>query len=184
MGTDVIVLGIDPGTQELGYGVVAKEEGRLRFVACGSVAVPSQEPLSLRLEQLYDELQEIVQKYQPQALAVERPFFAKNARSAMKLGEVLGIVALASAKNGVEVYEYAPGEIKGAVTGYGAAGKGQVQRMVQEILGLDKVPDPPDAADALAVAICHYATQLKRRLSNIQHLTSHRHDRPAPWKAV
>lgn len=167
----MVVIGIDPGTRELGYGVVAKEKGHLRFVACGNLSGPSQEPLSRRLEQAYEGLQEIIQKWKPLALAVERPFFAKNARSAMKLGEVLGIVALASAKNGVEVYEYAPGEIKGAVTGYGAAGKGQVQRMVREILGLDKVPDPPDAADALAVAICHHVMQLKRRLSNIQHLS-------------
>lgn len=150
------VLGIDPGTRALGYGVVAKEEGCLRFVACGSVAVPSDEPLPRRLEQLYDGLQDLIEKYQPQALAVERPFFAKNAGSAMKLGEVLGIVALASAKHGVKIYEYAPNEIKRAVTGYGIAGKRQVQRMVREILSLDEVPDPPDAADALAAAICHH----------------------------
>jgi crossover junction endodeoxyribonuclease RuvC len=154
----MIVIGIDPGTRELGYGVVAKEEGHLRFVACGNLSVPSQDPLSLRLEQLYDELQEIIQKYQPQALAVERPFFAKNARSAIKLGEVLGIVALAAAKEGVPLSEYSPGQVKGAVAGYGAAGKRQVQRMVKDLLGLDQVPSPPDAADALAVAICHHHT--------------------------
>lgn len=160
----MIVIGIDPGTRELGYGVVAKGEGRLRFVACGNLSMPSQEPLPRRLEQLYEGLQAIIQKWKPLALAVERPFFAKNAKSAMRLGEILGIVALASAKEGVEVYEYAPGEVKGAVTGYGAASKGQVQRMVREILNLEGIPDSPDAADALAVAICHHMTPLKRQL--------------------
>ncbi|MBI3989104.1 MAG: crossover junction endodeoxyribonuclease RuvC [candidate division NC10 bacterium] len=152
----MIVLGIDPGLKVTGYGVVEGEKRGLRLVSCGRFDVSSEAPFPKRLHRLYLELGQLIEKHRPGCVAIERPFFAKNAQSALMLGEVVGVAILAAAEKELPVYEYSPQEIKGAVTGYGRAGKKQVQRMVKALLDLVNVPEPLDAADALAVAICHH----------------------------
>lgn len=156
MRSHVIVMGIDPGGTATGYGLVEKDGSRLKLVACGQLSGPPQEPFPKRLHQLYRGLCGLITEHRPGCVAIERPFFAKNAKSTLRLGEVVGVAALAAAEYGLPVSEYAPLEIKGAVTGYGRAGKHQVQRMVKVLLGLSDAPEPLDAADALAVAICHH----------------------------
>ena len=161
----MIILGIDPGLKVTGYGVVEGETGDLRLVSCGRFDSSSEAPFPERLHRLYRELCQLIEKHCPGCVAIERPFFAKNAQSILMLGEVVGVVILAAAEKALPVYEYSPQEIKGAVTGYGRAGKKQVQQMVKALLALVDVPEPLDAADALAVAICHHhAKTLKRKL--------------------
>lgn len=155
-------MGIDPGLKVTGYGVVEGDRGDLRLVSCGHLDVSSEAPFPKRLHRLYRGFCQLIEKHQPGCLAIERPFFAKNARSTLMLGEVVGVAILAAAEKALPVYEYSPQEIKGAVTGYGRADKGQVQRMVKALLDLADIPEPLDAADALAVAICHHhAAKLK-----------------------
>lgn len=163
------VLGVDPGTSVTGYGVVERKGGGLISVGYGIIASPPRRGMAARLETIYRALGEIIGQYRPDCLSVEGLFFAKNVQSALKLGQARGVALLAAAQAGLPLFEYSPAEIKGAVTGYGAADKGQVQRMVASLLGLDSIPTPPDAADALAVAICHLsAAALKGRIGSAQ----------------
>ena len=156
------VFGIDCGTNCTGYGVVdiecGRRETRLIAVASGGVRLAKDQPLPLRLAHIFTELSALMQLYRPDAVAVEEVFYSVNAKSALKLGHVRGVALLAAAMQGLPVAEYAPLTIKSAVVGYGLAQKEQVQYMVTRLLNLECVPEPADAADALAIAICHAHT--------------------------
>ena len=150
----MIVLGIDPGTAATGYGVIERTGSKLRAVDYGCVeTLPSQE-LPMRLLEIHRAVSELIVTHHPVLLGVERLFFNRNVQTAFAVGQARGVVLLAAAEHGVPVFEYGPHEVKLAVTGYGRAGKAQVQRMVQMVLGMPPLPRPDDAADALAVAIC------------------------------
>lgn len=150
----LLALGIDPGSKFTGYGLVAKEGSRLRFIAAGRISTKTSAPLSERLNQVFTGLRQVIRQYSPDIAAVEDIFFAKNVRSAVRLGHVRGVALLAAAEAGLTVSEYSPATIKMAVVGYGQADKSQVGLMVKKILGLDH-DLTEDAADALAAAICH-----------------------------
>lgn len=149
------VFGIDPGTATTGYGVVEEVEGDLRMLAFGVIRTPADQPLSIRLQSIYRALRKLATEWRPTATAVEELFFSRNVRTAMSVGQARGVALLAMADAGLDVAEYTPLVIKQAVTGYGNADKAQMQEMVRLLLGLAEVPRPDDAADALAVAICH-----------------------------
>ena len=148
----MIVLGIDPGTAALGYGIVEATAGRLREVDHGCLTTSADERLPDRLLAIHALVDELLALHQPDVLAVERLFFSKNVQTAFAVGQARGVVLLAAAQHGVSVREATPNEVKSAVAGYGAADKEQVQRMVQLVLGMSELPRPDDAADALAIA--------------------------------
>ncbi|MDI6895435.1 MAG: crossover junction endodeoxyribonuclease RuvC [Bacillota bacterium] len=148
------VLGIDPGTAALGYGVVEEREGALACAGYGCLHTPAGIPLAERLLRLYRSLQQVVREYVPSAVAVEEIFFCRNQRSAFAVGQARAVALLAAAEAGLPVYEYSPLQVKMAVVGYGRATKTQVQDMVARGLGLESHPRPQDAADALGVAVC------------------------------
>src|SRR5579864_9023924 len=153
------VLGIDCGTEYTGYGVVEQAaDGRLSCHAVGAIRLNSREPLSARLNSIFCRLRELIQEHCPDDVAIEDVFYAVNVKSALKLGQVRGVAMLAAATAGLPVAEYAPLAIKSAVVGYGRAEKSQVQQMVRRLLRLEDLPQPSDAADALAIAICHLHT--------------------------
>src|SRR5437870_4196880 len=152
------VLGIDCGSEITGYGVVDEAQGELRFIDAGCIRLPSGEGLPRRLATIFRRIGEIIEKQKPTMMAIEEVFYAANAKSALKLGHVRGVAMLAAARHGLEVAEYAPLAIKSAVVGYGRAEKQQVQQMVARLLHLETPPEPPDVADALAIAICHLHT--------------------------
>jgi crossover junction endodeoxyribonuclease RuvC len=159
------VLGIDPGTVATGYGVVEEQGDTLRAVTYGAVTTRATLPFAQRLLRIHQELQTLLVRTRPDCAAVEAVFFAKNVQSALRLGQARGVALLALAQAAVEIHEYSALEVKQAVTSYGRAEKGQVQEMVRLLLGLEETPQPADAADALAVAICHHhAARLKGRL--------------------
>jgi crossover junction endodeoxyribonuclease RuvC len=155
----VIVLGIDPGTAAVGYGIVEAAAGRLREVDHGCLTTSADEGLPDRLVAIHALVDELLALHQPDVLAVERLFFSKNVQTAFAVGQARGVVLLAAAQHGVSVREATPNEVKSAVTGYGAADKEQVQRMVQLVLGMAERPRPDDAADALAIAVWGANTQ-------------------------
>jgi crossover junction endodeoxyribonuclease RuvC len=148
------VLGIDPGSYVTGYGIVEEGANGLRCVLHGEIKLVRGTSLSACLQTICGGIQEVIRHSAPEAMAIENIFYGKNVRSLIKQGHVRGVAILAGADGGVPIHEYSPLEIKKAVVGYGRAEKGQVQRMVRAILKLPELP-PPDAADALAVAICH-----------------------------
>jgi crossover junction endodeoxyribonuclease RuvC len=150
-----LVLGVDPGTAILGYALVLGEADRLALVACGVITTPAHQPLPERLLAIYRGLGRLVDEHHPEAGAVEELFFSRNARTALAVGQARGVVLLALAHAGLPVYEYKPLEVKRAVAGYGSADKKQVQEMVRLLLSLERAPEPDDAADAAAVAVCH-----------------------------
>ena len=156
------VFGIDCGTEVTGFGVVETcDDGRgpeLAARASGAIRLAKSRPLPERLEQVFRELTAELERWRPDAVAIEEVFYSVNAKSALKLGQVRGVALLASARLGIPVAEYAPLKIKSSVVGYGLAQKAQVQFMVARLLGMDQVPQPADAADALAIAICHIHT--------------------------
>jgi crossover junction endodeoxyribonuclease RuvC len=156
------VFGIDCGTECTGYGVVEvvedRRETRLVSLASGGIALSKKQSFPNRLAQVYAELSSLIATYQPDAIAVEEVFFSANAKSALKLGHVRGVALLAAACAGLPVVEYSPLSIKSSVVGYGLAKKEQVQFMVARLLNLPGPPEPADAADALAIAICHIHT--------------------------
>jgi len=171
------VLGIDCGTEYTGYGIVdllfnGDREGErcdvsraprlegdhLVCVACGAIKVSPRDPMPTRLARIARGLEELIAVHRPNRVAIEDVFYAVNVKSALKLGQVRGVAMLTAASAGLEVAEYSPLSIKSAVVGYGKAEKQQVQQMVARLLRLDQIPEPPDAADALAIAICHLHT--------------------------
>ena len=151
----MLVLGIDPGLAITGYSLVRERAGDLSLLTCGAMTTGAHLSTAKRLEQLHAELKELLARYNPQEAAVERLFFSANAKTALLVGQACGVVLLTLAMADVPVYEYTPLQIKQAVTGYGRASKTQMQQMVKMLLGLEDIPQPDDAADAVAVAICH-----------------------------
>lgn len=149
------VLGVDPGTAITGYGLIESRDGELSVVNFGIITTPADQPLARRLQTIYRELSAILTRHHPTEAVVEKLFFSQNVRTAMSVGQARGVTLLALADAGLVVHEYTPLEVKQAVVGYGRATKRQIQEMVRMLLGLDTVPQPDDAADALAVAICH-----------------------------
>ena len=162
------IFGIDPGSERTGYGCVETDGRRHHLVACGAIAAAAAAPLPERLARIHQELTSLLAASRPDCVAIENIFHAANARSALKLGHARGVAMLAAAQAGCEVVEYTPAEIKRAVVGYGRAEKHQVQQMIKLLLGLDAVPSPHDAADALAVAICHLHSQLPAAAGRLQ----------------
>jgi len=151
----VIILGIDPGLANTGWGVVEQLGSRCRCLAYGCITTSPEEPLSGRLARVHDELAAVIERYAPTEASVESVYFSTNAKTAFATGQARGVAVLATARAGLELAEYGPGEIKLAVVGTGSAEKEQVQYMVRVVLGLPGVPQPDHAADALAAAICH-----------------------------
>jgi crossover junction endodeoxyribonuclease RuvC len=151
----VIVLGIDPGVANTGYGVVAQRRGRMLALDGGVVETASGRDAGARLATVYDRIGALMDEYRPDALALEDVYFGANARSAFAVGQARGVVMLAAGQRGIPCSSYTPQQVKGAVCGNGRAAKDQVQRMVQTLLALPELPRPDHAADALAVAICH-----------------------------
>lgn len=149
-----IILGIDPGTATTGWGVIKTEGSRLLPVAFGCITTPAKQAQSLRLQTIYTELTALLHRHQPVAVGVEKLFFYNNARTALSVGEARGAVLLAIQLAGIPLRECTPLQVKQAVSAYGQADKKQVQKMVAMILGLKEIPQPDDAADALAIAIC------------------------------
>jgi len=163
----MLAIGIDPGTAITGYGLVRElDDGSLQVVDYGVIQTPAGQAMPDRLVQIYQQLKQIIVLHSPQSGAVEKLFFARNVRTALSVGQARGVALLALAESGVAVAEYSPNEIKQAVAGYGAAEKIQVQMMVQALLDLEQIPQPDDAADALAVAICHLHSARIRSLEN------------------
>ena len=151
----VIVLGIDPGTANTGYGVVLSTGQRLAALDGGVIATDGREPLERRLVRIHARVNDLIRQHRPQAIAIEDIYFGSNARSAFSVGQARGAVMLTAGLHGVPAYGYTPQEVKQGVCGSGRAEKAQVQRMVQSLLSLPELPQPDHAADALAVAICH-----------------------------
>ncbi len=158
------VLGLDPGLTCAGYGLVEQADGGLRAVAYGAIRTPIG-PVPGRLARFYDELHAIITRERPDAVAVEKVLFNANVRTAMSVGQAAGVALLIAAQAGCEVAEYTPNEVKQTVAGYGAADKKQMQIMVAKLLGLTEIPKPPDAADALGLALTHLTTRKIRRLA-------------------
>lgn len=164
----MLVLGIDPGIGLTGYGLVGERpDGELMHVAHGAVSTPPNTPIEQRLQQIYREVRDLIEQYQPTHAAIEKLLFGKNVTTAMAVGQARGVTVLAIADCGVPIAEYTPASVKEAVAGYGNAPKTQVQDMVRLLLALSENPRPDDAADALAVAITHLHNSRYERLTQI-----------------
>ena len=150
------IIGIDPGTGILGFGVIEITGDKMKLVDAGVIKTPAHTPLDVRLEDIFDSLTEIIAETKPDSMSIEKLFFAQNVTTAMSVSHARGVAMLAGRKGGLPVAEYTPLQIKQTVTGYGKADKKQVQEMVRIQLGLTNIPEPDDCADALAAAITHY----------------------------
>ena len=150
----MIIFGIDPGYGIIGYGVIEKLGNKYNVLDYGVVTTPAKTDLSIRLNMMYDEIDAKIKKYNPDCVAIEELFFNKNITTAIAVAQARGALVLCATKANKKIYEYTPLQIKQAITGYGRADKGQMQRMVQILLNLTSIPKPDDAADALAVALC------------------------------
>ncbi|MFA5854229.1 MAG: crossover junction endodeoxyribonuclease RuvC [Patescibacteria group bacterium] len=159
----MIVLGIDPGTARLGFGVLRKEGSRLTHVAHGCLETPKEMPQPERLSFLHDALSALMTEHQPEHVGVEKLFFQKNVTTAMTVSEARGVALMAAQNGGMSISEFTPMQIKVAVTGYGGADKRQVQEMVKRLLSLKEIPKPDDAADALAIAYCAAVSMVDAR---------------------
>lgn len=151
----MLVLGIDPGTATTGYGLIKYETGRQTVIDYGVISTPANMEMALRLCRINKEIDELITKYSPDVAAVEQLYYQKNSKTVITVAQGRGVVLMTAANRGIEVAEYTPLQVKQSVVGYGKADKNQVQFMVQKILNLKEMPKPDDAADALAVAICH-----------------------------
>ena len=161
----MIVLGIDPGTARTGYGLVTEDAaGEARLLCCGVIETQAGTPMPLRLVKIHGEVGALIREFGPDAVAVEMLFFGRNVSTALTVGQARGVVLLAAAQTALPIFEYKPAEVKQALAGYGGADKRQMQEMVRVLLGLNDIPRPDDAADAVAVAICHLHSQRLRRL--------------------
>ena len=159
------VLGIDPGIGTTGYGLVDEDaRGDMALVAYGVIETTPGAPMPKRLKRLHDEMQAILREHQPESLAVEQLFFGRNVTTAISVGQARGVLLLAAAQAGLDVFEYKPAEVKQALSGYGNADKRQMQEMVRLLLNLDHIPRPDDAADAIAIAMCHLQSRRIRSL--------------------
>ncbi len=151
----MIILGIDPGTATTGFGVIKKTKKELFCLGYGAIITSPDFSDAERLRQLFNELNLVIRHYEPDILAVERLYFFKNSKTAMTVSQAKGVILLAGVKKNLPIFEFTPLQVKTAITGYGRADKSQMQKMVQVLLSLDKLPKPDDAADALGVAICY-----------------------------
>ncbi len=151
----MIILGIDPGIAIVGWGVIEFSGNKMKPLAYGAITTPAHTPITQRLKTIYDELSIIIDKYKPEAMAVEELFFNTNVKTAITVAHARGIVLLCASQKGIPDFEYTPLQVKQALTGYGRADKAQIQNMVKIMLGINAVPKPDDTADALAIAICH-----------------------------
>ena len=158
----MLILGVDPGTARLGYGIVEATGAAIEAVAYGVLETAPSEPMARRLVELYEGLTRVISEFRPDAVAVEKLFFSRNVTTALTVGQARGVVLLAGAQADLPIAEYTPAEVKQSVSGYGNADKGQMQEMVRVVLNLDHVPRPDDAADALAVALCHSQIGLRQ----------------------
>ena len=163
-GNGAVILGIDPGLRVMGYGIVLQSGSAIEAVDYGAFAVDPKLTMPERLTSLFRSLQDVIARHAPDEVAIEQPFVAANVRSALAIGEARALAVLAAGLSGLPVQQYSPAEVKLAVTGYGRGPKGQVQEMVRLQLGLRDLPEPFDAADALAVAICHLSGMRARSL--------------------
>jgi crossover junction endodeoxyribonuclease RuvC len=152
------ILGIDPGTATMGWGVIRQEGNRLRYVQHGAVTTTAEWEMPRRLSRLYDGVTQLIEGYRPETVAVEELFFNTNVTTAITVGQARGVALLAAYRAGIQVHEYTPLQVKQAITSYGRADKRQVQEMVRVLLNLREIPRPDDAADGLAIAICHAFT--------------------------
>ncbi len=177
------VFGIDPGSARTGYGCVQSDGTRHRLVACGAIAMTSSKPFPEKLKIIHAELGALIALHRPDCVAIENLFHAINARSALKLGHARGVAMLAAVEAGVPIVEYTPAEVKQSVVGYGRAEKRQVQSMVQLLLGLAEPPSPFDAADALAIAVCHLHRASLRGAIETVPLPSKALSRATSWRA-
>lgn len=161
----MIIIGIDPGTATTGYGIIEEDPtGKITVINYGTILTDPCETIEKRLKIIYEEISKIIYLHRPDSGAVEKLFFQKNVTNAIAVGQARGVMLLALANAGIEVAEYTPNEVKQSVSGYGSAEKKQVQQMVKTLLELSEIPRPDDAADALAVAICHLHTIGYKRL--------------------
>ncbi len=163
----MIVLGIDPGIATMGFGVVEEEGRRLQVLEYGVVTTSAQMETPLRLLRIYQGVEDLIRKYHPDVMAIEELFFNKNVKTALIVGHARGAAVVAGAGNGLPIFEYTPLQVKQAVVGYGRADKQQVQQMVKLLLSLKEIPTPDDAADALAVSICHiHCSSMGRKMES------------------
>jgi crossover junction endodeoxyribonuclease RuvC len=151
----MIVLGIDPGVATVGFGIISETGGSPKAARFGAISTPAGMRLALRLMQIHDDVSELILSFKPDAIAVEELFFNSNLKTAISVSHGRAAVILAGEKHGIPMFEYTPLQVKKAVVGYGRASKRQVMEMVRQLLSMDRTPQPDDAADALAVAICH-----------------------------
>ena len=155
----MIILGIDPGTATTGFGIIEKKNDKIGLIACGCILTSAGLSLDRRLDSVFKDVSKLIEKYKPNALSCEEIFFFKNAKTVISVSHSRGVVLLAGRRAKIPVYEYTPLQVKQALTGYGRADKKQIQEMVKILLGLESVPRPDDAADAVAVAVCHANNQ-------------------------
>lgn len=153
---DMRIIGIDPGTGILGFGVIDTDKGKTKLVTAGVIRTPANTPIDERLEEIFDGLSEIIAETKPDAMSIEKLFFSRNVTTAISVAQARGVAMLTGRKAGLPIAEYTPQQIKQTLSGYGKADKKQVQEMVRLQLGLTEVPKPDDCADALAAAITHY----------------------------
>src|SRR5918997_3684995 len=162
------ILGIDPGTATMGWGVVRQEGNRLRYMQHGAITTPPDWEMPRRLGRLFDGVTELVRGYRPETIAVEELFFNTNVTTAITVGQARGVALLAAYRAGIEVAEYTPLQVKQAITSYGRAEKQQVQEMVKTLLSLREIPRPDDAADGLAIAVCHaFSSRMGKRRGKV-----------------
>lgn len=157
----MIVLGIDPGYGLIGYGVLDKTGNKLSVIDYGAISTPKDMPMSKRLEIIYNSMIMLIDKYHPEEVGIEKLYWGRNITTAIPVAQARGVIILALQQKNVKIYEYSPSQVKSALTGTGQAEKAQVQYMVKTLLNLQKIPRPDDAADALAMAICHTQTNHK-----------------------
>ncbi len=158
----MVILGIDPGFAIVGFGVVRSEQGRQGMIQCGAITTPAGQPLPARLLQISNDMEELLTAFKPDAMAVEELFFSNNVTTGIGVAQARGVILLAAERQGVPIFEYSPSEVKLAVAGYGKAEKRQVMDMTKRLLNLRAVPKPDDAADAVAVALCHARSSTSR----------------------
>ena len=161
----MIILGIDPGIAIVGFGVIEHVSNRFRVIDYGAITSPAHTPTVDRLNKVYNDLNEIIEKHRPDAMSIEELFFNTNSKTAITVAEARGVLLLSAYRHNIEIAEYTPLQVKQAVTGYGRADKQQVQQMTKALLNLEKVPKPDDTADALALAICHAHSAFSQRLN-------------------
>ena len=158
----MIILGIDPGFAIVGFGILESERGRQRLIRCGAITTPAGQPLPARLLQIEDDMAQLLSIFRPQAMAVEELFFNNNVTTGIGVAQARGVILTAAERAGVPIFEYSPSQVKQAVAGYGKAEKRQVMEMTKRLLGLQTVPKPDDAADAVAIALCHARSYTSR----------------------